>query len=158
MDGLFGEISAAANAMGMGGGPMQSPTANLNPYASEEPDMRPQPGMQGMEGDKPSEAFSDLQLMEIYEKIKSGDCPPEMIELFNKLRAEAAGGGATKDGKPVVDKEGGMVIQPEKGFVVKTKDVNTKGKVFVNMTKHDHVDPFEQTAVTDEQQKEHGAA
>ena len=80
--------------------------------------------------------------MEVYEKIKSGDCPPEMAELFEKLRSEAAN-GETKDGKPVVDSEGGMTIQPQKGFVVKTKDMATKGKVFVNMTKHDHVDPFE---------------
>ena len=40
-----------------------------------------------------------------------------------------------------------MVIQPNKGFVVKTKDVRTGGKMFINMTSHEHVDPFEQKAV-----------
>jgi len=38
------------------------------------------------------------------------------------------------DGKPYIDAEGGTVIEPKKGFVVKTKDANTGGKVFINMT------------------------
>ena len=42
--------------------------------------------------------------------------------------------GKTADGKPMVDPEGGMTIQPRKGFVIKTKDVKTGGKVFLNMT------------------------
>ena len=52
-------------------------------------------------------------------------------------------GGKDPDGKPIVDSEGGTVIQPAKGFVVKSKDVKSGGKFFLNMTHHEHVDPFE---------------
>jgi len=60
-------------------------------------------------------------------------------------------------GNPILDAEGGWFIQPEKGFVVKTKD-QTGQKVFLNMTSHDHIDPFEERAVPLEQQKEHGTS
>jgi len=71
-----------------------------------------------------------------------------------KNASEKSGPG----GKPYVDEEGGMVIQPAKGFVIKTKDVNSNGKMFLNMCQHDVVDPFEQKAVPKDQQDEHGAA
>ena len=48
------------------------------------------------------------------------------------MAAKAA--SATPDGKPIIDSEGGTVIQPRKGFVVKTKDEKTGGKLFINMT------------------------
>ena len=51
------------------------------------------------------------------------------------------------DGKPIVDAEGGAVVQPKKGFVVKSKDVKTGGKVFVNMTQHEFVEPFQQKSI-----------
>ena len=46
------------------------------------------------------------------------------------------------------------MVQPEKGFVIKTKDVQTqeKEKVFVNMTSHSFVDPFEEKAIPQEDQ------
>ena len=62
---------------------------------------------------------------------------------------------AGADGKPLVDDEGGMTIQPQKGFVVKTKNVKTGGKIFINMTHHEIVDPFESKAIPKEQQEEH---
>ena len=82
---------------------------------------------------------------------------PEATEMFKKMQA-AQGAGQTPDGKPIIDSEGGTVIQPTKGFVVKTKDVNSGGKMFINMTSHEHVDPFEQQSTTQDQQDEHGAA
>lgn len=49
------------------------------------------------------------------------------------------------DGKPIIDAEGGATIQPNPEFVVKTKDnLDTQGlKIFLNMTSHELVDPFE---------------
>ena len=66
--------------------------------------------------------------------------------MFNKLQSERASG----DGQPIIDPEGGTVIQPGKGFVVKTKDVKSGGKVFINMTQHDIVDPFESKPIPKE--------
>ena len=68
---------------------------------------------------------------------------PEVAQMFQKMQADAANGKGA-DGKPLVDSEGGTTIQPTKGFVVKTKDVKTGGKMFINMTSHEIVDPFEQ--------------
>lgn len=45
--------------------------------------------------------------MEIYQNIQSGDCPPEMKQLFEKLQRER---GTGNDGKPIIDEEGGTVI------------------------------------------------
>lgn len=71
MDGLFGEISSAAKAMNMGG-PDQSHTTNFNPYASDDKEQK-----------RPSADYTDAELMQIYENIQSGNCPPEMKNLFN---------------------------------------------------------------------------
>ncbi len=56
------------------------------------------------------------------------------------------GTGVDKNGNPIIDAEGGAVIQPEKGFVVKTKAASV-GKVFINMCKHNLVEPFEEKAI-----------
>lgn len=42
--------------------------------------------------------------------------------------------------------------------MIKTKDVKSGGKFFINMTQHSIVDPFETKPITKEQQDEHGAA
>lgn len=65
-----------------------------------------------------------------------------MKQMFDKMAAAQAAKGSP-DGQPFVDAEGGTVIQPKAGFVVKTKDTKTGGKMFINMTQHEHVDPFE---------------
>ena len=94
--------------------------------------------------------------MQIYENIKAGNCPPEVAEMFKKLQSNV--GKNMPDGKPYIDPEGGTVIEPRKGFVIKTKDMKTGGKMFVNMVMHEHVDPFESKPIPKEQQEEHGAA
>ncbi len=66
--------------------------------------------------------------------------PPELAGMM---------GGVDANGKPVVDAEGGCIIQPLKGFVVKTKAASV-GKVFINMCKHELVEPFEQKAIPKE--------
>lgn len=149
MDGLFGEVSQAAKAMNMGD--MGGAQTGFNPYASE------QAGADG-EQKRPSAEYSDAELMQIYENIQSGNCPPEMKQLFNQMAAKQASEKSGPGGKPYVDEEGGTVIQPGKGFVIKTKNVNTGEKMFLNMCQHDIVDPFEEKAVPMDQQAEHGAA
>ena len=70
-----------------------------------------------------------------------------MKQLFNQMAAKQASEKSGPGGKPYVDEEGGTVIQPGKGFVIKTKNVNTGEKMFLNMCQHDIVDPFEEKAV-----------
>lgn len=51
--------------------------------------------------------------------------PPELQNYYDTHK--------DANGKPIIDEEGGAMIQPDSGFVVKTKD-RTGQKVFVNMT------------------------
>jgi len=51
------------------------------------------------------------------------------------------------DGLPIeqpmlnqVDAEGGITVRPEPGFVVKTRDVNSGLKVFINITSNEHIE------------------
>jgi hypothetical protein len=44
--------------------------------------------------------------------------PPELAPILGG--AQGANPGFDKDGKPVIDEEGGAVVQPDPGFVVKT--------------------------------------
>mmetsp|Transcript_18266 Transcript_18266/g.31248 ORF Transcript_18266/g.31248 Transcript_18266/m.31248 type:complete len:464 (-) Transcript_18266:43-1434(-) len=53
-------------------------------------------------------------------------------------------------GKPVIDEEGGAVVQPEPGFVIKTRDLKDKSKVFLNFTHHELVESFEEKPIPKE--------
>lgn len=68
----------------------------------------------------------------------SGQVPPELQTHYENF--------TDANGKPIIDQEGGAMIQPVPGFVVKTKD-KTGQKVFINMTTHELVDPFEEKAI-----------
>jgi len=72
----------------------------------------------------------------------------EQIMKGGGLPAESMG----PDGKPIIDEEGGAVIQPNPGFVIKTKD-ETGQKVFINMTHHELVDPFEEKPIPESEEK-----
>lgn len=61
------------------------------------------------------------------------------------------------DGNPIIDDEGGAVIQPNQGFVIKTKD-STGQKIFINMTYHDLVDKIEEKSVTAEDAAKYGTS
>jgi hypothetical protein len=82
--------------------------------------------------------YTQEELIQMYEKMLKGEMPKEMQSYQESYLDE--------HGKPIVDSEGGAIIQPEAGFVVKTKD-GTGQKVFINMTKHEVVDGFEEKAI-----------
>ena len=76
MDQLFGEIQQKRAAMGLGDiNPITGPNNSFNPYASEEASRQQH---QAQAGARPSDAYSDAELLQIYENMRSGNCPPEM--------------------------------------------------------------------------------
>ena len=88
------------------------------------------------------ENFSHQQILKFAEMLKDGKMPPELAPILGNMKEPSLG----PDGKPIPDAEGGVMIQPEKGFVVKTS-AEKVGKVFMNMCSHDVVEPFETKAV-----------
>lgn len=50
------------------------------------------------------------------------------------------------------------MIQPNPGFVVKTKDLKSGNKVFLNMTHHEIVEPFEHKPIPVEDQEKYGSS
>lgn len=80
--------------------------------------------------------------MEMYEQIKGGNIPPEIAQMQQMQAAQYN----DENGNPIIDEEGGAVIQPIEGFVVKTRDQNGE-KVFVNMTHHSIVEGFQEQAI-----------
>jgi hypothetical protein len=93
----------------------------------------------------------------MYKQIEAGEMPKELEEVAKSL----GGGGLEKhtdaDGNPIIDDEGGAVVQPLAGFVVKTKD-QTGEKVFVNMTHHSILEGMKAQAVTPEDAAKYGTA
>lgn len=83
-------------------------------------------------GQKPPEleGYTHEQIMELYKQIQAGNIPQELLNI-DKF--------TDKNGKPIIDDEGGATIQPLAGFVVKTKDQSGQ-KIFVNMTHHDLIE------------------
>jgi ribosomal protein S24E len=92
--------------------------------------------------------LSRKELTELYEKMlkdpAAHQAPFQNIDQELQSKME-------KDGKPYIDPEGGCTIQPNPGFVVKSKDQNEQ-KVFVNMTFHEMVDPPEEKHIPDSDQ------
>lgn len=82
----------------------------------------------------------------MYEAIAKGQMP-ENLQTAEERYNDA-------DGKPIIDAEGGAVVKPIPGFVVKTKDASG-GKVFVNMTHHDLVESFSARPITAEEAAKH---
>ena len=142
--------------------------SGFNPYASESPTSSDPTngGDGGKPGSRPSDKYSDEEIMQLLNTLASPDCPPEMKAFATQLeqmgvkipKAGESASGVGPDGKPILDPEGGTTIQPTKGFVVKTRDMNTGGKVFVNMTQHEFVDPFSTRPVPKEEAEQHGTA
>jgi vacuolar-type H+-ATPase subunit E/Vma4 len=50
----------------------------------------------------------------MYQQLAKGEMPAELSSYSEKF--------VDDNGKPIIDSEGGAIIQPTAGFVVKTKD------------------------------------
>ena len=129
-------------------------SGSYNPYASDDPKVKAK--MDGMPRPPGLENFTPAQVEQMYTALETGKVTPELEKLLASMPQGAAGGQVGPDGKPIVDSEGGAVVQPEKGFVVKTKDVKTGGKVFVNMCQHEWVEPFQHKAIPQQDREAHG--
>ena len=124
-------------------------SGSYNPYANDAPQMKPQPGSGGggMPGQIPPgmENFTPDQIQQMMNALETGEVTPELTKLLASMpegSLPGEGGHVDANGDPIVDAEGGATVQPEKGFVIKTKDINTGGKVFINMCQHEFVEPF----------------
>lgn len=95
------------------------------------------------------EGYSHEQLMQMYQALVKGQMP-EQLRTYQEQYTDA-------QGKPIIDEEGGAMIQPSPGFVVKTKDTNNQ-KVFINMTHHELVDPFEEKAIPKNEAEKYGGS
>lgn len=93
------------------------------------------------------QGYSQAQITQMAQALAKGEMTPELEKLYERVAK-----GLGPDGKPQMDEEGGVTIQPEPGFVVKSKNQHG-GKVFVNMTKHEIVDPFENKPIPQQDQE-----
>ncbi|CDW72984.1 protein kinase domain protein [Stylonychia lemnae] len=91
--------------------------------------------------------YSHEDIMKLYQQLMSGQVPPDLQNQFESF--------VDANGNPIIDAEGGAMIQPQPGFVVKTKDKNGQ-KVFINMTTHDLVDPFEEKPIPEGDREKFG--
>lgn len=48
-----------------------------------------------------------------------------------------------------LDHEGGVVIEPAQGFVIKSRDIKTKEKFFINVVTHPIIDEPEEKSFVD---------
>ena len=105
--------------------------------------MPPQPGPDGKRvKPKELEQFTEEQLQEMAAEIAQGRMP-KLLQQMEAKHTDA-------DGNPIIDEEGGATIQPNPGFVVKTKD-DTGQKVFINVLHHDLVEPMQEQHIAPEE-------
>lgn len=138
MEDLYRELRESAQAVHTGA-PTEAASSPIPENVQERVSMNAPPKELPPEiRDHPYAQLSKEELIKLYEDM-----------LANPKKYESA--HETPDGKPIIDKEGGAVIQPEAGFVVKTKDEGGH-KVFLNMTSHELVDPMEEKDLPDQDQ------
>ena len=106
--------------------------------------MKAPPGLEG---------FTHEQIMEMYKQIAKGEMPEELKGMTGKMQQNQYNDA---DGNPIIDEEGGAVIQPLSGFVVKTKDIKTQVKEFINMTCHELIEGFEEKPIPKEDSEKLG--
>ncbi|CAI2367262.1 unnamed protein product [Moneuplotes crassus] len=92
--------------------------------------------------------LSREELTALYEKMKKD---PNAYKTPTQNIDKEMRDKAMKEGKPYIDPEGGCTIQPNKCFVIKSKDQNGQ-KMFVNMTSHELVDPPQEKHLPDSDQ------
>ena len=64
--------------------------------------------------DSPLYGYSQEAISKMAEALAKGEMTPELEKLYERVAK-----GLGPDGKPQMDEEGGVTIQPEPGFVVK---------------------------------------
>ena len=125
--------------------PGEDPFSNAdNPLFKMAEDPKAAPG--GKAPKKPAglENFSHQEILEMYQQIKQGKMPEALAQTQVQQHTDA-------DGNPIIDEEGGAMIQPKPGFVVKTKDLKSGTKVFVNITHHEIVEGLQERRITPEE-------
>jgi dynein assembly factor 2 len=83
------------------------------------------------------QAKSDPQLAQLLESLPPDKLDQLMLDFHNLKAAKPRAEGE-------LDEEGGVVITPERGYVIKTSDVHSKEKVFINICAHAIIDAPEQ--------------
>lgn len=111
--------------------------AGADPFANKSGKGAIPPGLEG---------YSHEEIMAMYEAIAKGQMPENLQSMEQRYN--------DANGKPIIDAEGGAVVKPIPGFVVKTKDASG-GKVFVNMTHHELVESYSAAPVTPEEAAKH---
>jgi hypothetical protein len=111
--------------------------AGVDPFATAAGKGGVPPGLEG---------YSHEQILAMYELIQKGQVPENLQSMEERYN--------DANGKPIIDAEGGAVVKPIPGFVVKTKD-GSGGKVFVNMTHHDLVESWSAKPIPAEEAAKH---
>jgi hypothetical protein len=111
--------------------------------------VNPQAGRPGGIAPPDLSQYSHEELMAMYQQIMGGQIPPDLQKNYENF--------VDANGKPLVDAEGGAIVQPTAGFVVKTKDKNGE-KVFINMTMHELVDEFEEKPIPEGDKEKFGGS
>lgn len=91
------------------------------------------------------QAKEDPQLSKLLESM-SPESINQMLTDYQRLQATKN----TPEGQ--LDEEGGVVITPDRGYVIKTSDVRTKEKVFINVCSHSIIDAPEQKDLPEDQE------
>lgn len=92
------------------------------------PDPNARPKIPGLEN------FSPEEITAMYKEILEGKMPEALKNMQHQPKY------TDENGKPIIDEEGGAYIQPNAGFVIKSKDKSGE-KVFVNIVQHEVIDP-----------------
>lgn len=88
----------------------------------------------------------------MYHQIMNGGVIPEdLTKVYKEKYVDA-------NGNPIIDKEGGAIVQPKEGFVIKTKDLNSGVKIFINITSHDLIEPIGEKSIPASEAAQYGAA
>jgi hypothetical protein len=88
-----------------------------------------------MQGSAFADAMADPKLAEL---LGGGGDIEQYLQQYEQMLAECAGGGGLQLNQ--VDAEGGIHVRPDAGFVVKTRDVASGMKVFMNIVSNEHVE------------------
>lgn len=75
--------------------------------------------------------------------------PAKLKQLLNRIKPVTSEEYLKDPAGVPVDEEGGLLIKPEPGFVLKTKELRTHVKFFINMVHHPVIDKPEAKEMVD---------